>query len=119
VSEETSVLLLEPDYPGNVRELENIIEHAFVLCRGEWIEPRHLPPALRQHAAAEWEPDRMRLTLKALEKMHIAEAIRRHGGNRTAAARELGINPSTLFRKIKALAIELPDKDGRSKQNPS
>jgi PAS domain S-box-containing protein len=119
VSEETSAILLEHDYPGNVRELENVIEHAFVLCRGEWIEPRHLPPALRHHAAPEREPDGTRLTLKSLEKMHIAEAIRRHGGNRTAAARELGINPSTLFRKIKALAIELPDKDGRSKQDSS
>ena len=116
VSEETSAILLEHDYPGNVRELENIIEHAFVLCRGEWIEPRHLPPALRQHAALEPQPDRARLTLKDLEKMHIAEAIRRHGGNRTAAAKQLGINPSTLFRKIKALGIELPEKDGRSKK---
>ena len=119
VSEETSAILLEHDYPGNVRELENIIEHAFVLCRGEWIEPRHLPPALRQQAAVEPQPDRARLTLRALEKMHIAEAIRRHGGNRTAAAKQLGINPSTLFRKIKSLGIELPEKDGRSKQAPT
>ncbi len=49
------------------------------------------------------------------EKMHITEAIRRHGGNRKAAARELGIHPSTLFRKIKSLSIELPENDGRSR----
>ena len=47
--------------------------------------------------------------MKALEALHIADAIRRHGGNRTAAAKELGINPSTLFRKIKSLGIELAD----------
>jgi DNA-binding NtrC family response regulator len=47
--------------------------------------------------------------------MHITEAIRRHGGNRTAAARELGINPSTLFRKVRSLGIELPDRDGRNR----
>ena len=48
--------------------------------------------------------------MKALEALHITDALRRHGGNRTAAARELGINPSTLYRKIKSLAIELPDR---------
>jgi DNA-binding NtrC family response regulator len=56
------------------------------------------------------------LTLKALEAMHIVDAVRRHSGNRTAAARELGINPSTLFRKIKSLGISLPSPD-RSKMN--
>ncbi len=51
------------------------------------------------------------VSLKALEAMHIADAIRHHGGNRTAAARELGIDPSTLFRKIKSLNIDLPSHD--------
>ncbi|MCK4276759.1 MAG: helix-turn-helix domain-containing protein, partial [Phycisphaerae bacterium] len=49
---------------------------------------------------------------KSLEAMHITDALRRHGGNRTAAARELGINPSTLYRKVKALGIELPASAG-------
>ena len=115
VSEDVTAILLEHDYPGNIRELENIIEHAFVLCRGGLIEPRHLPAALRREPALGSQPGGGGLTLKALETMHITKAIRRHGGNRTAAARELGINPSTLFRKIKSLGIELPDKDGRSR----
>jgi len=114
VADATMALLMEHDYPGNVRELENIVEHAFVLCRGGLIEPHHLPPALRGEADS--KPGRARLprTLKALEALHITDAIRRHDGNRTAAARELGINPSTLFRKIKSLGIDLPDRDRSS-----
>ena len=116
VSEGVLAILLEHDYPGNIRELENIIEHAFVLCRGGLIESQHLPPAFRERPGSELPISHGGLTLKALEKMHISEAIRRHGGSRTAAAKELGINPSTLFRKIKSLRIELPDMDGRSKE---
>ncbi len=116
VSDPAMGVLMDHDYPGNVRELENIIEHAFVLCPGGLIEVRHLPPGLRDRFA-----DRENLvgpgaTLRELEAMYIADAVRRHGGNRTAAARELGINPSTLFRKIRTLGIDLPDQDGRSRK---
>ena len=48
VSDEVLARLMDHEYPGNVRELENIIEHAFVLCRGALIEMAHLPPQLRQ-----------------------------------------------------------------------
>ncbi|MBN2311206.1 MAG: sigma 54-interacting transcriptional regulator [Candidatus Hydrogenedentes bacterium] len=108
VSEDAMAVLMEHEFPGNVRELENIIEHAFVLCRGGLIEPRHLPAPLRGPAGAgtptQWEG----LTLEALEKIHIADALRRHHGNRKAAARELGINPSTLYRKMKSMDIDIP-----------
>ena len=97
--------LMEHDFPGNVRELENIIEHAFVLCRGGVIEMKHLPPPLRGDALG----DALRLgkarTLAAMEKLLIADALRRNKGNHRKAARELGINPSTLFRKVKALKL--------------
>jgi len=116
VSEEVMAILLEHDYPGNVRELENIIEHAFVLCRSGLIETWHLPAALRGREQTTKHGAPTGMTLRQLEAIHIADAIRRHGGNRTAAARELGIDPSTLFRKIKSLGIELPDKDGRSRK---
>jgi PAS domain S-box-containing protein len=104
-SDAALALLMAHDYPGNVRELENIIEHAFVLCRGGLIEPQHLPPAL--HAALGKVPRRVKtaLTLNELEAIHISDALRRHHGNRAAAARELGINPSTLFRKLRKLGI--------------
>jgi PAS domain S-box-containing protein len=114
LSEEVMAILLEYDYPGNIRELENIVEHTFVLCRGGVIEPGHLPAFLRDRSQLEPPSNGGEITLKSLERMHITEAIRRHGGNRKAAARGLGIHPSTLFRKIKSLSIELPENDGRS-----
>ena len=116
VSEEVMAILMEHDYPGNVRELENIIEHAFVLCRGGLIERGHLPAALQGNERAREHGSSRGITLRELEAIHIADAIRRHRGNRTAAAKELDIDPSTLFRKIKSLGIDLPDKDGRSRK---
>ncbi len=114
VSDDVLARLMEHDYPGNVRELENIIEHAFVLCRGGLIQLAHLPPGLRGGAAGEAPLDLAGMTLEAMERFLIADALRRHHGNRSAAAKHLGIHPSTLFRKAKALGIELPENDGRS-----
>jgi DNA-binding NtrC family response regulator len=97
--------LMEHDYPGNVRELENIIEHAFVLCRGALIELAHLPPHLRGTTSGELTPNYAGMTLEAMERFLITDALRRNNGNRAAAARQLGINPSTLFRKLKTLGM--------------
>jgi PAS domain S-box-containing protein len=115
VSDEVLARLMEHDYPGNVRELENIIEHAFVLCRGGLIQLAHLPPGLRGSGPAEAAPSIAGMTLEAMERFLITDALRRHHGNRSAAARHLGINPSTLFRKVKTLGIELPQEDGRKR----
>jgi DNA-binding NtrC family response regulator len=93
------------DFPGNVRELENIIEHAFVLCRGSLIEPAHFPPPLRGDGANAQSSLPAGLTLAAMEKMLLRDALRRYNGNRAAAARQLGIDTSTMFRKIKRLGI--------------
>lgn len=108
VSDAVLARLMEHDYPGNVRELENIIEHAFVLCRGALIELTHLPPQLRPHAA-EPLPDLSGMTLAAMERFLIENALRRANGNRAAAARQLGINTSTLFRKLKAMESNLDE----------
>jgi transcriptional regulator with PAS, ATPase and Fis domain len=107
VADETMAVLLEYDFPGNVRELENIVEHAFVLCECEQIQPCHLPATLRpcnRVVGEAWTG----LSLAEVERRHIVEALRRNEGNRHAAARQLGIHPSTLFRKIKRLDIEMP-----------
>jgi PAS domain S-box-containing protein len=112
VSDEVLARLMDHDFPGNVRELENIIEQAFVLCRSGLIELHHLPPELRPaHSGAGGSSP---MTLQAMEEYMIVETLRRHHGNRKRAARQLGIDPSTLYRKIRAAGIELPDYDGRS-----
>ena len=95
--------LMAHDYPGNIRELENVIEYAFVVCRGGMIEPQHLPPAFHGQGGPNRACRHEGLTLREMERIHIRDALRRCDGNRTAAARQLGINPSTLFRKLKSL----------------
>ena len=117
VSRETMAILVNHDYPGNVRELENIIEHAFVLCPGGVIEPHHLPDNLQPQALAHVADGDSASSLKQMEKQLIWEALKRNDWNRQAAASELGIHKTTLFRKIKALGIRLPQKDGRSARN--
>jgi PAS domain S-box-containing protein len=107
--------LLEHDFPGNVRELENIIEQAFVLCRGGLIDIRHLPQEMRTSHAAPVDTTSS-LSLSAMEKVMISEILKRNGGNRKRTAAELGVHPSTLFRKIRALGIAIPDTDGRGKR---
>jgi len=117
VSDAVMAVLMAHDYPGNVRELENIIEHAVVLCSGELIAPHHLPSNFQggESNRALFSGGQS-LSLKTLEKIHIANAIQQCGGNRLAAAKALGIHPSTLFRKIASLGIELPEKDGRHRK---
>ena len=117
VSDDVMAVLMKHGYPGNARELENIIERAFVLCPGGTIENRHLPPELVGRREKRPQTDGPGMTLRELEALHIADALRRNAGNRSAAAEELGIHPSTLFRKIKDLDIEVPEKDGRSRKD--
>ncbi len=109
-------LLMAHDYPGNVRELENIIERAFVLCRAGEIGRDHLPPELtgRPTAAPIPEGETIAKQTRAAEAQAIRTALERCGYNRLEAARALGLHKSTLFRKIKSLGIELPAQDGRS-----
>jgi transcriptional regulator with PAS, ATPase and Fis domain len=115
VSEEVLQRLMVHDYPGNVRELENIIEHAFVLCASGLIEIHHLPPEF-SIASALPNDTFTSTTLKAVEKIMIIEALRRYKGNRKLAAKDLGIDYSTLYRKIRNLKIKTPSSDGRSRE---
>lgn len=115
LSPEAMARLMEHGFPGNVRELENIIEQAFVLCRGGIIELHHLPPELRP-AATPGNEGLGPMSLQAMERHLIAETLKSSGGNRKRAARILGINTSTLFRKIAALGIDAPTTDGRGRR---
>lgn len=105
ISGEAMEVLLNHDYPGNVREMENILEHAAIICRGEEIAPRHLPLYLQKDEGrkSEAEPCLPKL-LKSMddhEKKTITEALEKAGGNRGDAARLLGMDRSTLWRKMK------------------
>jgi PAS domain S-box-containing protein len=112
VSEGVMARLMEHDFPGNVRELENIIEQAFVLCRGGLIEVSHLPPELRPSGMFN-TADQRSITLQTMEKQLITLSLDRLKGNRRKTAKELGIDTSTLFRKIRAYGIKTPSVDGR------
>ena len=119
VIDEVLMRLMEYDFPGNVRELENILERAYVLCRRDFIELHHLPPELRpaDSSASSIPAGQMQMTLEAMEKMLITEALRRSSGNRLQAAASLGIHPCTLYRKIKTYALAAPTQDGRSRRS--
>jgi PAS domain S-box-containing protein len=116
VSDKVMARLMEHDFPGNVRELENIIEQAFVLCNGGLIECEHIPPELRPITARDREEPQP-MSLEAMERVIIQEAIERRKGNRKAVARELGIDVSTLYRKLQTLGIMLPKQDGRGQRH--
>jgi PAS domain S-box-containing protein len=113
VTDEVMNVLMRSEFPGNARELENTIEHAFVLCRSGVIELRHLPAEIIKRSGLQLSIAPLGASLKSMEAVHIADALRRHQGNRTAAAAELGIHPTTLRRKLKTLSIAVPAEDGR------
>ncbi|RJO64447.1 MAG: PAS domain S-box protein [Myxococcales bacterium] len=108
VSERALAALMDAPYPGNVRELENAVEHAFVLCQGDVIDLVHLPPLFETYARPA-ELDNPGLAgmgpLQAAEAQAIAAALARHGGNRTKAAQHLGLSRNTLWRKMKQLGL--------------
>ncbi len=98
-------LLMQYDFPGNIRELENIMQHAFVLCREPVIQIKHLPRDL-QAVFSDITGNPKTLSMTEIEKNAIYNALKHCNGNRTAAAKLLGINPSTLYRKMKAYALK-------------
>lgn len=121
VSNNVLTRLMEYEYPGNIRELENIIERAFVFCQCGLIEMQHLPAEVRDQETDSIFMNKPGCSLKEMEKMLILEKLRQNHGNKNAAAKELGINVSTLYRKLKALRIEFSKdgKKGRMKGHPN
>jgi len=105
-SEEVMELLMRYDYPGNIRELENIIEHAFVLCRGPILMVRHLPEELVGPTGPAGDEKAQLDDLTAAEKRIIEEALIRHKGNKSKVAKSLNIGRTTLWRKIKEYGLE-------------
>lgn len=111
VSDSTLALLLNYTYPGNVRELQNIIEYAFILCPGGLIQPEHLPqPFIKK---AEQTSSTLgfssAVTLEEAEKQIIGTALRRNKWKKMATCRELNISKDTLRRKINRYGLKRPD----------
>ncbi|MEN6483914.1 MAG: sigma 54-interacting transcriptional regulator [Syntrophobacteraceae bacterium] len=103
LSHEALAVLMRHDWPGNIRELENAIEYAFILCRGGLIQPQCLPAHL--HQAAPCSAGFQGSSLMDAERHAILRALERNEWRRMATARELGIDKNTLRRKMNRLHI--------------
>jgi DNA-binding NtrC family response regulator len=99
---EALTVLQAYDWPGNVRELENALERAVVLSDGDEIPPAALPDRLTAQAASPLVSDRLppNPTLEIIERAYIEWVLQSEGGNKTRTAEVLGIDPSTLYRKL-------------------
>ena len=116
IEAEAISLLMAHHWPGNVRELENVIERSFIMCSGGLIGIGHLPEDLTAHCKSAGVGSDVRSAHDLLDTQSIHATLERNGYNRLAAARELGIHKTTLFRRMKKLGISLPGRDGRSRQ---
>ena len=107
VSDQALRLLLKHDYPGNIRELENIIEHAFVLCRGERIDFDCLPKEITEGQKGDYPsmPLQEETPFEKAETEVIEKILKKYDGNRIKTAQELGIDRTTLWRKIKKYGL--------------
>ncbi|TVM16842.1 Fis family transcriptional regulator [Oceanidesulfovibrio indonesiensis] len=121
LSENALTLLMRHDFPGNVRELENVLEYAFILCKEGFIEAEHLPEYLRREVAggpasppsvsvsataqpADEVDAMLRLgphSMDAVKRLAAQAAVRRHDGKRMAACRELGVTKDTLRKLLR------------------
>lgn len=105
---EAAVIQLFMSFPwkGNVRELDNVIEHAMILADGDWITLQDLPAALvKDHEGLAPSPQTLREALRLFEKQHIMQVLEQTGQDRKEAARVLDISLSSLYRKIEELGI--------------
>ncbi len=112
VNEEANSLLTRMSWPGNVRELENLIERAAILSTTGEISAEDVERASGAGALNSAKAEEPATTLKEVERQQIMRALREAGGNRSLAARKLGIERKTLYKKAQRLGIDLdaPDK---------
>lgn len=109
VSAESMTAMCRYDFPGNVRELENGLERAFVLCQGIEIQVDHLPPEWRHPSSTHTLPaDMPSPTNRDQSRAELEAALASHRWNRTETARALGIARNTLWRRMKAVGLTQP-----------
>jgi DNA-binding NtrC family response regulator len=106
ISDDAIRLLMQNDWPGNVREMENAMERAIVVCKGPTIEEEDLAFLVREaDERGAWTPPAT-LTLRDMERRMVEAMLQRTGGNVKAAAERLGIDRSTLYEKLKKYGIQ-------------
>ena len=121
-SAEVAERIVAYDWPGNVRELRNSIERAVTLTRSELVEVSHLPSKVQEYRSAHLlvvgdDPSEI-APLEEVERRYILKAIDACGGNKTKAARALGIGRKTLYRRLEAFGVPVSETDPPA-QDPS
>lgn len=109
ISQEAMNILMEYDWPGNIRELENVVERAALLTTGDEIMPESIALGSKSRGA-DLKRIPTRLSLAELEKIHIENVLRANNYNRAKSSQALGISQKTLYLKIKHYGIEVPTK---------
>jgi PAS domain S-box-containing protein len=107
INEEALEILLKYSWPGNIRELINAIEYAFVLCSNGEIEPHHLPPNITGKSRYFWGKRLKKRPPRTEQKEAILAALKKTGGKKTEAAELLGISRVTLWKRLKELDIQV------------
>jgi PAS domain S-box-containing protein len=105
VSPDVMEVLMIYEYPGNIRELENIIEHAFVMCQGEEILLNHIPPEISNVKVERKVYKGIKQTLQSTERQTILETLEKYKWNKDLAAKELKLHRSTLWRKMRKYGL--------------
>jgi transcriptional regulator with PAS, ATPase and Fis domain len=103
----TMRLLRNHEWKGGIRELENVIERAIILCEGDYITPQDLPPNMIKTELAEEMPMRLKEAVAFFERQHIIKALEKTSINKEETANLLGISLSSLYRKMDELKIDL------------
>ena len=109
-TEQAIELLQRYNWPGNIRELENVVERAVVLGKGELIQPSDLPAPLHRQLAGEFggtARGQLKASLQQPERRLILDALEAHGWNRQDTAAALGINRTTLYKKMKKYGLDV------------
>jgi DNA-binding NtrC family response regulator len=120
IAKEALAILMNHDWPGNIRELENVIERAIILTKGPQICPEDLPefliiPQASETAAADANHLKLKDALKSPEKELIVKALEVTAWNRNDTAKTLGINRTTLYKKMQKYGLLKSRSNERTK----